>query len=198
MNFTEFRKAASVTESRFDLTNKDPALIFSILNVAFFAGEIADLLKKNVAYGRDIDQGKFEHAANALIENLTIAFESLQDPEEPSQEAIEARDRLNSRLLHGILGKVTEDAELVEALLKVGFDGEQLDIVNLKEELGDGRWYDAIIYNTLEELGDEANEEKVQAAIIAKLKVRYADKFSSAEANERNLADERAVLEASV
>lgn len=198
MNFQEFRKAAAVTESRFDAVTVSPHVVFSVLAISHLSGEIADLLKKQIAYGREFDKQKYAAAVIGMMENIELLTSELKSPEEPIQEAHDALARLNPRLLHGILGKVTEDAELVQAMLKTAYENEPLDLVNIKEELGDGRWYDAIIYNALEELGDEADEEKVQAKVIAKLKVRYADKFSAAEANERNLAAERAVLESSI
>lgn len=47
-------------------------------------------------------------------------------------------------LLHCVTGLVTESAELVDAIKKHVFYGKPLDVVNIKEELGDLLWYIAI------------------------------------------------------
>lgn len=47
-------------------------------------------------------------------------------------------------LLHCATGLVTESAELVDAIKKHVFYGKPLDVVNIKEELGDLLWYIAI------------------------------------------------------
>lgn len=47
-------------------------------------------------------------------------------------------------LLHCATGLVTESAELVDAIKKHVFYGKSLDVVNIKEELGDILWYIAI------------------------------------------------------
>jgi hypothetical protein len=49
------------------------------------------------------------------------------------------------RLLHGSIGLCTETAELFEMLEK-----ETLDLVNLKEEIGDSLWYLAVIIHELQ------------------------------------------------
>lgn len=47
-------------------------------------------------------------------------------------------------LLHCATGLVTESAELVDAVKKNVFYGKPLDVVNIKEEIGDILWYIAI------------------------------------------------------
>lgn len=47
-------------------------------------------------------------------------------------------------LLHCATGLVTESAELVDAIKKHVFYGKPLDVVNIKEEIGDILWYIAI------------------------------------------------------
>lgn len=92
-------------------------------------------------------------------------------------------------IIHAILGIATEAGELLEAL-RNAYNGQPVDWVNLQEELGDIDWYKALLANR----GDFTFEE-CQALIIAKLKTRFADKFSAAEAITRDLGAERQVLE---
>lgn len=47
-------------------------------------------------------------------------------------------------LLHCATGLVTESAELVDCIKKHVFYGKPLDVVNIKEEIGDILWYIAI------------------------------------------------------
>ena len=95
------------------------------------------------------------------------------------------------RLLHGAMGLVTESAEFLDGLKKYLFYGKPIDKVNLKEECGDLFWYLAIL---ADEMG-EANFTNMLQQNIAKLRVRYPEKFSETAAQVRNLDAERKVLE---
>lgn len=94
------------------------------------------------------------------------------------------------RLLHAALGMQTESAEFSDALKKSLFYGKPLDVVNLKEELGDMFWYIAI---AIDELDSDINSEMTR--VINKLKLRYPDKFTSDKALNRDLDAERKLLE---
>jgi NTP pyrophosphatase (non-canonical NTP hydrolase) len=95
-----------------------------------------------------------------------------------------------NRLIHAQMGMQTETAEFTDALKKSLFYSKSLDVVNLKEELGDLMWYMAI---AMDELGTDFQAES--ARVIKKLKTRYHDKFTSECAQCRNLAAERGILE---
>lgn len=95
------------------------------------------------------------------------------------------------RLIHACFGMQTETAEFTDAVKKSLFYGKPLDIVNLKEELGDLMWYIAL---AMDELGTDFELESLR--VISKLKARYADKFTSTEAIDRDLKLERQILEA--
>jgi NTP pyrophosphatase (non-canonical NTP hydrolase) len=53
------------------------------------------------------------------------------------------------RILHSIIGLQTESGEFTEAIYKNRYLEESLDLVNLKEEIGDMLWYIAIIVDEL-------------------------------------------------
>ena len=53
-------------------------------------------------------------------------------------------EKLNDRLLHSAIGMQTELGEMFEALFLKTRGGKSLDIINLREELGDVMWYLAI------------------------------------------------------
>jgi len=95
-----------------------------------------------------------------------------------------------ARLVHAQMGMQTETAEFTDALKKSLFYGQPLDIVNLKEELGDLMWYMAI---AMDELG--TNFELESTRVINKLQSRYPEKFDNTLAKNRNLKAERVILE---
>lgn len=97
-------------------------------------------------------------------------------------------------LFHCISGLVTETGELMDVLKKHAIYGLDVDWTNVMEELGDLQWYVA--------LGSAITKEKIgigftdlQKLNIAKLKDRYAGKFTEEEALNRDLARERQTLE---
>ena len=94
------------------------------------------------------------------------------------------------RLLHAMMGMQTETSEFTDAIKKSLFYGKKLDIVNLKEELGDLLWYVSI---AMSELGTDYNTEMTR--VIEKLKIRFPDKFTNKNALNRNLDSERELLE---
>ena len=103
-------------------------------------------------------------------------------------------DRLSdptiARLLHGAIGLDTEVGELMDALKKHIYYGKPLDLVNVKEELGDLMWYIALICNTV-----DVDMQTVMDRNIEKLAARYPDKFTEEDALNRNLDKERDILE---
>ena len=97
---------------------------------------------------------------------------------------------VNPRVLHASIGLVTESAELADALKKTMFYGKELDITNVKEEAGDILWYLAILFDAI---GTDFETEMDR--VIAKLQVRFPEKFTNEFAEERDLDKEREVLE---
>ena len=96
----------------------------------------------------------------------------------PVAAAIEIRE---IRLIHAALGLCSEAGELSDSLKKTLYYGQDLDVENLKEELGDCLWYIALACNALGfDMGD------VMAENIAKLMQRYPEKFSEEKALEEN------------
>lgn len=93
-------------------------------------------------------------------------------------------------ILHGGIGICTEAGELLDAMKKCLFYGKDLDLVNLKEELGDLLWYVAVI---MRQVG--FTFEEVFDVNIAKLRARYPEKFTEYDALNRDLEKEREVLE---
>lgn len=97
---------------------------------------------------------------------------------------------VHERLNHGVQGCVTEAGELTDALKRFIHYGTDIDRVNILEECGDMLWYLAII---LDSIG--SNFAEAQAVNIAKLRKRFPDKFTQADAVDRDLGEERKALE---
>lgn len=93
-------------------------------------------------------------------------------------------------LWHGVLGLVTESAEMADVLKKQHAYGKPIDLVNLKEELGDVLWYIALLCRAL-----DTDMETIAQANIEKLKIRYPERYTNEKALNRNLKAERALLE---
>lgn len=101
-----------------------------------------------------------------------------------------ARCMDSARMLHYVLGVGTEAGELQDAVKRWVAYNKPLDVVNVKEELGDLLWYMARI---CDELG--LTFEECMARNIEKLRTRYPNKFTEQAALNRNLEAERKVLE---
>ena len=98
--------------------------------------------------------------------------------------------RIDIRLLHAAMGMQTEAAEFSDQLKKHIFYGKELDITNLKEEIGDLFWYAAIACSSL-----GISFEAIFVKNIEKLKARYPEGFSKEKANNRDIEKERMKLE---
>lgn len=93
-------------------------------------------------------------------------------------------------ILHSVLGMQTESAELTDTLKKSIFYGKPIDWVNCDEEVGDLLWYIAIYLNARGQTFENIMEQN-----IAKLQKRFPNKFTSFDAQHRDLEGERNILE---
>jgi NTP pyrophosphatase (non-canonical NTP hydrolase) len=159
---------------------------------AIRAGEQLDLIKKALFYGKGESIGLTASigARNAIEAPFLIA--GVPIPLLNSELTDVERDEVKRAeiILHMVIGKVTEAAEALECVVKAMNGEPPLDVVNLKEEIGDGLWYDA---NLLETIGSDFPTE--MGRNNGKLRVRFPDKFTERDANERDLFAERAFLE---
>jgi hypothetical protein len=94
------------------------------------------------------------------------------------------------RLLHHVLGMVTEAGELADQMKRHAFYYKPLDETNLFEECGDSDWYNKRLLDTIGRLPSDCMDRN-----IAKLTARYPEKFTTEAATNRNLGAERKALE---
>lgn len=112
--------------------------------------------------------------------------------QEYSQKAIRTMAKLTKDTdnLHMILGMVTETGELADVFKKNMAYKKEIDWVNVKEEVGDLMWY---IINFCSINGFDL--EEIMETNIKKLETRYPEKFTEENAINRNLQEERKILE---
>lgn len=124
-----------------------------------------------------------EYQALALVTEFTPDFVRLEgkDPE---------HNRMVARAIHACLGLMSEIGEIADALKKHIIYGKELDLINVMEESGDLKWYDALLLTAVKRTMQESMEKN-----IAKLRARFGDRFSAAAALTRDLDAERRILE---
>jgi NTP pyrophosphatase (non-canonical NTP hydrolase) len=153
-------------DASIDTTRVDAPLFIRILESYVEASKRLDILKKVTVYGKDL-------------------------PGMGSDNGFKLPANMDPQVYHAILGIATEGGELVEALLKgLLAGGAHVDRTNIKEELGDLEWFEALLRSRI---GFSATE--VRTANIQKLEARYAKKKFEAEAAlNRDHAAEREAL----
>ena len=151
--------------------------------------------------GPDKQQESPIETNQAELESLSyrppIDLESLMKPSEYIElvlrsESMSQIPKVDMRIVHGIIGIATEAGEMLDALKRHLYYGQPLDIVNLKEELGDSSWYHSLMLNAI-----GSSWEEIWKMNIDKLRKRYPEKFTEIAAKERDLAKERQSLEES-
>lgn len=191
MDSKTFIDNALRTESRPERLGMNLGGTLRVLSLLAAAAAVADTFKRGVFYGKGLNKPKLEGELRTLQDALYDAQTVLQRLDVPEDTPVPITAP-NLRLLHGAVGIFGESGEMIEALIKQIQTGE-LDTVNFGEETGDVDWYKAIIHD---ETG--VDETVTREAVVAKLKARYGDKFTSDAATSRDLAAERAVLEESL
>jgi NTP pyrophosphatase (non-canonical NTP hydrolase) len=177
MNYIE---EAHLTASPHFHGDKVPLSFFAdTLKEAIEALQKLDRIKKTLFYGRDLPDV-------AKVAKSTPDVSKL--PDWISDNADDDAAAVN--IIHGIIGAATEAGELLEALYASAIDDKPFDSVNMGEEVGDVFWYFALLAKACNFTFDES-----QRVNIAKLRMRYGEKFSEFDANNRNLTAERSILE---
>ena len=185
---SELAKLAIRTESHVSDLNGQEAQLVAALELAIIAGQILDQVKRKIFYG---EKGAYKPAMlNQAAEQLAKieAFNYTAD-EFVELAGVAPVQSPNTRVVHGIVGVMTEGAELGEALLQYLKTGE-FDAVNLIEETADVEWYTAVLQDAL-----NFPLEGMYQFLIAKLAARYGDKFTDEAAIIRDIGNERDVME---
>lgn len=116
---------------------------------------------------------------------MNYVQEALRSENKDFQALINRVDVRSIRLLHGAMGLDTESGEIMDSMKRHIIYGSDLNIVNIREELGDIMWYVALICDELGLTIDQICEDN-----ITKLRKRYPDKFTKELAENRDVANE--------
>jgi len=183
MNLQEFITSAIRTESRVETINVNIRFVEALIEAIICLGTILDQFKKNVFYNKPFDIPTILN----LITDARIAITTLTRIINTDTLNIKGTADVNPRIFHAVLGITTEAVELLEGLdLRNNF----VDRINILEEFGDLDWYKAIGIDEL-----NGDWEQLLITITEKLRTRYPDKFTSEHAIERNIENERKVLD---
>jgi len=181
----QFVSDAIRTESKIENVAANSRFLFATIEAAIAIGNILDMIKKNVFYKKPIDDDKLTD----LLQQAYLKIEIIGDMTDEEIADVEVIPTVDPRLFHALIGIATESTELLEALHHTMIWGEQ-DNVNIREELGDINWYQAIAIDTT-----EGDFDTVLATVIKKLRARFPDKYSDEKAINRDLKTEREILE---
>ncbi len=116
---------------------------------------------------------------------MNYVQEALRSENKDFQALINRVDVRSIRLLHGAMGLDTESGEIMDSMKRHIIYGSDLNVVNIREELGDIMWYVALICDEL-----EITIEQICQDNIDKLRKRYPDKFTKELAENRDVANE--------
>lgn len=184
MNQLEYIKNVTRTENTINVIDTHKNALCITLEAIIAAGNILDQIKKNIFYGKQIDEKTYK----SNVCNLIAATSKLDT--NPQIYTLNSEEiKIDTRLFHGIVGNITETVELTEALLDNIKTGET-DVVNIAEELGDSFFYQAIIMDTL-----NLDQNQILERNVAKLKARFPEKFTTDNAINRDVEKERKILE---
>jgi NTP pyrophosphatase (non-canonical NTP hydrolase) len=178
----DYIKEAVKTESidfpaireRFNAGNQE--LLKTMVHALIYQIEQLDKIKKHLFYGKEVEL--------PLLTNTDDIKDKYVDPD----------DSL-IRIMHGIIGVVTESGEMLEILRDTLFEGKELDFVNLQEENGDAFWYQALLHNVMGKTFEQTQKQNIDK-LQKKNNARYkSGKFNEEEAINRNTEEERKILE---
>lgn len=218
MQIHEYSKAAIRSESKIpEVKGVGAVSLHAALGAVVAIGEVMDQIKKNVFYNRPYNRDKLVDATNGAGEALSFLRATMEmdggfaDPNQAHDihrmlesdgstgRAVnlnaESLKRLDPRIFHVITGIITEAAELAEAM-QLHLEGDELDLVNVSEEIGDIAWYGFGIFPDASEIPPG----QILDTNIGKLVNRYPEKFDEylAQQENRDLDGEREILEKGV
>ena len=174
MNINEYTQESGRTVSpNYFAEDINTAGLFSALTQFAQAAKKLDGYKRALFYGTKAPGPNAEWGMAGYFEGMVTVM-----PE-----------RCDADVVHGIIGVATEAGELAEHLMGVMREQVDPDAPNLKEEIGDLMWYQAMLVRFL-----GTSFEEIGAKNIAKLKARFPDRFTTEHAVNRDLAREGEVL----
>ena len=175
MDFKKYlNESEKFVSASFIKSDEQEELLKGAIEHFLLATEKLDILKKHKYYGKPLSNNFKVRKPLKRGENETFKYDS--DESEPN--------------LHAVIGICTEAGELLQAMYEHKWKNKPFDEVNAKEEIGDIFWYMAILFR-----GFKWNINAIWERNTEKLSKRYGKSFSSERAINRNLKEERQILE---
>lgn len=187
LTFEKFQTLALRTESKIDTANINLPAFISLTKLFIKIGTLLDYTKKGIYYK---NYAKYDDNYAQLVNDINDEFATFLSLNETGTR--DTHDGLNFRLVHALLGAMTESAEIAEHLNKYLVDGT-VDSAGIGEEFSDSDWYKAIGFDEL-----KLSEVVCRQNVIDKLMVRFPDAYSDELAANRNLESERKELEKNI
>jgi hypothetical protein len=211
MDSRTYNAAVLGTESKPQTINFGTIGTHAMLGLIYQTGEMVDVAKKAMFYGKAFDRFKFAEDAATLADLAMTIRQSaldgdLNNPQDikaftdlpPHIAGLDLNNSLNKRLLHVVFGTSSESSEIANELRLAWEEKRPVDRVNMSEEIGDHLWYLAV----------GADELNVPLSVIFEQNItklndkktgRYQEgAFSIDGAINRNLEAERANLASSL
>jgi hypothetical protein len=211
MDSKTYNAAVLTTESKPETIRFGTIGTHAVLGLIHQTGELVDVAKKSMFYGKPFDRLKFAEDASVLAGLCETLRQSALDGDLTNPQDIKAFDSLpehiagldlnnslNRRLLHVVMGTSSESAEIANELRLAWEEKRPVDRVNMSEEIGDHLWYLAV---GADELGIPLSVVFQQniTKLTDKKDGRYREgTFDVDGAINRNLEAERANLESSL
>lgn len=206
MNSEFYIKNAISTESPlFDSGHVEKEKFYLAIKLFSSVGNALNQIKRALYYGKKMDKPKLDGFMGDAS-NITNRWHDDLVNTCISVPGYSKSPSVSPRIIHGALGLGTESGEILQSLMESLNENKEIDLDNLFEELGDIFWYIALII-------DEARKEKIRRTTsqmpldfaapnewsfenimeknIAKLKARFPDKFSTENAYNRNIENEK-------
>lgn len=186
MDLQTYRKCAAKTESLPSSISYSSLLASGVLVAIEDLTTILDSIKKNMFYNRPLMQ---DSNIKTVLNNTKDLLNILSTQESFEKDST-IEDTQVIRVVHSMIGAITEAAGELPSLVNATLEGRSLDHINLNEEYGDILWY---VDRGLDSVG--VTIEQSLDTNIDKLSLRYPEgHFDDERANVRNLDGEREIL----
>jgi len=165
--------------------------LFNVLDHVKDMGQEVDVYKRHVFYNKQPTSYELDRVLTSVL-NDSINYSPDICP------LLRTNDDRFIRAIHAIFGLITEVGELTEgviayedAVLKGDEEQREKCLLNIKEEIADSLWYDALMCNAFDISMEDAMESNIR-----KLQVRFPNKFNSEDAVNRDFEAEKKALDA--
>ena len=182
--FGQFLADVARTESVVDRPKKAIPMhsLVAVCSVLSHAGEALNLIKRTAFYGAEFNAAAFAFELHQVVDHAIAGASAADD------QTIQLG--LDMRMLHGLMGMLTETAGEMPVHLACVATKQPVDTVNLTEERGDYHFYEAIV-----DMVQGSDPSEPYFAVARKLEKRFpTGTFDAHHALNRDIAAEQTAL----